>query len=278
MTAGQALPLALTLLAGTAAASEHVDWMVSDFPPAHVLSGDGAGTGILDLEIRYFSEQMADFTHGTKLTPNIRAWALLKDHDGICIAGAIDLPERRQYALYSRHVAMAVLGPQLLVRRDRIERFAAFRNAEGEIDLAALAAAPSLRAARTNDRPLGPAIDRFSNSASGNLAHLPSSTQAVTMLEKGHIDYAFGYANELTYYRSIHPGSTEMTAIPIAGQPRILYTRVACSDGPAGRRAIARIDEILDRAGTPPPYFEATAQWYDPADFRELSAKADWPR
>jgi len=69
-----------------------------------------------------------------------------------------------------------------------------------------------------------------------------------------------------------------MTAIPIAGQPRILYTRVACSDGPIGRRAIARIDELLGQAGTPPPYFAATGRWYDPQDFRELSSQATWPR
>ena len=267
------------MLAGTAAAADHIDWIVTDFPPAHVVAGDDAGTGILDLEIRYLTEHLPDFVHDTRKIANVRAWALIRDHDGICIAGAIDLPERRQFALYSQHVAMAILGPQVLVRQDQAERFDPFRTAAGEIDLKKLAADSSLRAARTRDRPLGAPIEEFPGpEGTAQLSSLPTSGQAVTMLDKGHVDYAFGYANEITYYRSGHPGSAEMTAIPIAGQPRVLHTRVACSDGPVGRRAIGRIDEVLGRAGTPPPYFEATGRWYDPADFRELSAKADWPR
>ena len=274
-----ALIAALALLARAAAAQEHIDWIVTDFPPGHILAGDRAGTGIVDLEIQYLSGQMTDFTHSTRQAPNIRAWALIKERDGICVADALDLPERRRFALYSQHASLAVLAPQLLVRRDQAARFDGFRNAAGEIDLRALAADSSLHAARTNDRPLGAVIEQFTNAAGqAQLASLPRPGLAVAMLDKGHIDYAFGYANELTYYRSVHPDSTEMTAIPVAGQPRIFYPRVACSDGPVGRRAIARVDEILGRAGTPPPYFEATGRWYAADDFRELSAKADWPK
>ena len=277
MSAKSALPAVLALLAGAAAAADHIEWIVTDFPPGHIVSGALAGTGIVDLEIRYLSGQMTDFTHSTRPTPNIRAWALIKERDGLCIADAIDLPERRRFALYSRRPALAVLAPQLLVRQDRVTRFDRFRNAAGEIDIRALAADGSLRAARTGDRPLGTAIEQFTSGADqARLASLPTSGQAVAMLDKGHVDYAFGYANELTYYRSTHPASAEMTAIPIAGQPRVFYTRVACSDGPVGRRAIAEIDGVLDKAGFPPPYFEATGRWYDPGDFRELSAKAEW--
>jgi uncharacterized protein (TIGR02285 family) len=274
-----ALFAAALLLARAAGAADRIDWIVTDFPPAHIVSGDDAHAGIIDLEIRYLSEQMPDFTHATRQTSNIRAWTLMKDHDGICVAGALDLPERRQFALYSRHIAMAILAPQLLIRRDQAARFEPFRNAAGEIDLNALAADTSLRAARTIDRPLGPPIEQFTGTAGATqLANLPTSSQAVTMLEKERVDYAFGYANEITYYRSTHPTSAEMMPLRIAGQPRILYTRVACSAGPIGRRAVARIDEVLDRAGTPPPYFAATGRWYDPDDFRELSTQASWTR
>jgi len=53
---------------------------------------------------------------------------------------ALMLPERRQFALYSRLPAMAILGPQMLTRRDLTERFSRFRNAAGEIDVVQLAA------------------------------------------------------------------------------------------------------------------------------------------
>ena len=269
----------LGLFALGAEAGEHIDWIATDFPPAHIVSGDLAGTGILDIETRYLTGNMPDFTHAVRHTSNIRGWALLKERDGVCVAGAIDLPERRQFALYSRRPAMAILGPQVLVRRDQLERFAPFRNAAGEIDLDALAADGSLHAARTGDRPLGDGIEHVTSGAGqARIASLATSGQAVTMLDKARVDYAFGYANELAYYRLVHPGSAEMTAIRIAGQPRILFTKVACSDGPVGRHAIARIDELLGLAGTPPPYFEATGRWYDPDDFRELSAPASWPK
>lgn len=272
-------PLALALLARAAAAAEHIEWIVTDFPPAHVVSGPAAGTGLLDLEIRYLSEQMKDFSHSTRLVANVRAWALLREKDGVCIAGAIDLPERHQFAAFSKRPAMAIFTPELLIRGDDVERFGQFRNLAGEIDLQALAADSSLRAARTYDRPLGKQIEQFSSGAGqSQLANLQTSGQAVAMLDKGHVDYAFGYGNEIPYYRSIHADAVEMKAIPIAGQPRTQLTKVACSDGPIGRRAVARVDEVLGRAGTPPPYFEATGRWYEPDAFRELSAKAEWPK
>jgi len=278
MKVKQGLLIALALF-GRADAAERINWIVTDFPPGHVVNGDQAGTGIIDLEISYFADHLPEFIHVTKETANIRAWALLKQKDGICIADAIDLPERRQFAVYTRLPSMAALGPQLLTRRDQAARFAPYRNAAGEIDLNELAANASLRAARTSDRPLGVAIEQFtSNPGQSRLATLPTSRQAVMMLDKSRVDYAFGYANEITYYRSIHPDSAEMMAIPVAGQPRILYTYVACSDGAIGRRVIARIDELLSQMNLPPPYFAAAGRWYDPEDFRELSAHAIWSR
>jgi uncharacterized protein (TIGR02285 family) len=271
------LLLALALWARGAAA-ERVSWIVSDFPPGHVISGERAGTGMIDIEISYFADHLPEFIHETKEISNIRAWSLLKEKDGICLASALDLPQRRQIAVYSRLPGMAILAPEVLTRREEEARFAPYRNAAGEIDLGKLATDSSLRAARTIDRPLGAPIEQFtSNPGQSQLTTLPTSSQAVMMLDKNHVDYTFGYANEITYYRSIHPDSAEMMAIPIAGQPRVLYTYVVCSDGPIGRRVIARIDELLAQAGTPPPYFEAAGRWYDPADFRELAARAVWP-
>jgi len=275
----KSLLLLAALVLGHGAAAERLTWIINDFPPGHVISGERAGTGIFDIEIKYFVAHLPDFTHAIRVTANIRAWTLLKEQDGICIAGAVDTPERRQFALFNQLPALAVLAPRVLTRRDEASRFDRFRTEAGEIDLARLAADPSLRAARTVDRPLGQAIDQFSSTVgSHQLTNLPTSKLALMMLDKGHVDYAFGYVTELTYYHATHPGSAEMVAFPIAGQPHILYTRIACSDGPIGRRAIEGIDRLLGRVGLPPPYFAATARWYDPEDFRQLSSQAIWTR
>jgi len=34
----------------------------------------------------------------------------------------------------------------------------------------------------------------------------------------------------------------------------------------------------LSQMNLPPPYFAAAGRWYDPEDFRELSAHAIWSR
>jgi uncharacterized protein (TIGR02285 family) len=269
--------LLLLLPFAHAAATDQVIWIATDYPPAHIIEGELASQGFVDIITRYLSEHLTGFSHVVRLTPNRRAWALAAEQDGVCIPGAIDIPERHEHTVYSR-VAMATFGPELLVRRDELDRFSPFRDAAGEIDLDRLAADPTLHAARTTDRPLGAIIDQFSLlHGEPQLAGLPNAHLPLTMLEKGRVDYVFGYATEIFYNRIVHPDGVDMAALQIAGQPRILYTYVACSNGPIGRRVIAQIDRLLGSGGAPPPYFEATRRWYSPEDFRELAALARWP-
>ena len=269
-----ALVLAFAVLtAGPARAADKIRWTSSDFPPAFIVHGEHAGTGIFDIETRYLTGRLGEFAHVMLNVANSRAWAMLPDQDGICIAGALETPERRRIAAFSR-VTLAVLPPGLLIRKSEAGRFARFRNEAGEIDLALLAADGSLRAAHTAARPMGTAIERFIERQ--KLTSLPASHQALEMLANGRLDYSFGYANEASYYRATHPDAPELTPLRVAGQPPIIYTHIACSNRPIGRRVIARIDEILGPHGES-PYFQETGRWYDADDFRDLSAMAKWP-
>jgi uncharacterized protein (TIGR02285 family) len=262
------------LSAAPAMAQDRVTWPVTDFPPAYVLSGPLAGTGMADIEIQYLTDHLSDFSHVTMVTAHSRSWAMLAEQDGICIAGAIKTSERTKFAVFSR-VAFAIFGPQILINSQDTGRFARFLNAAGEVDLALLAADHSLRAARNASRPLGKALDDFAKA--NNVRALTISYQALAMLDSGRLDYALGYANEITYFRQTHPGAGNLTALKIAGMPRILYTQVACSDRPLGRRIVARIDEILGPHGEPPYFQIASRRWYDTQDFEELTSMARWP-
>ena len=271
----KALPALLALFFLTpAVAGDRVIWPIDDFPPAYIVSGEFAGTGIGDQEIRYLTERLGEFANETLQVSNSRAWAMLAEQDGVCIAGAYETPERRKIAAYSR-VALTILGPQILIRSDEAERFQKFQNAAGEIDLDRLGAASELRAARPAGRPLGNTMEEFARAHA--IPTLPVSHQALSMLDSGRLDYSLGYANELTYYRKTHPGSGRLTALKVAGLPRIIYLHVACSARAVGRRVVARVDEILGPHGAP-PYFQSPARrWYDNKDFQDLASLARWP-
>jgi len=262
-------------LSGIAAAKDHVTWGVNDFPPAFIVSGPWAGKGVADETLHYLTDHLGEFDHSVEVLSVPRLWHLIGHGDGYCALASFKTDERRKVAVFSRATQIN-FAPRLLVKKSSREKFAPYFDASGAVDLPRLLAEGSLTGAYQAGRSYGGYLDQAI--ANSRLIGLQDTRQALEMVMRSHADFTFGFPHEITFLaveRNIDPG---LMQIPIAGQPRFTYGYVACSNGPIGRKVVARVNEILGRQTWQLPYMREGSRWYAPEDLAELMSVTEWPR
>ncbi|HEY8877626.1 MAG TPA: hypothetical protein VIN03_08700 [Roseateles sp.] len=246
----RALGLALLATAGAVRAAEApprvdaITWLVSNT----LAVPDGERTRRPADEL---TQWLQAHLPGVTLKPTAanaeRSWALIRQRQRVCHAGAARTPERERLAVFTN--TWLVPPPQLIVRQDR--RDALPVDAQGAVDLAALLGGASLRGIVTQGRSYGPALDALLGAApaSPQLQHVfggDYGSQLLTMLTQGRADYTIDYPNVLVASRSAVDGA--LAALPIQGAGEAVVSGIACPRTPWGQAAIRLIDTAL---GTP---------------------------
>jgi uncharacterized protein (TIGR02285 family) len=273
------ISLIAVLLAATPAISkDRITWGISDFPPSFIVSGPWAGKGTADETLHFLTERLEDYEHSVEVLSVPRMWNLIARGDGFCAPAAFKTEERSKLAVFSR-ATLINFTPTLLVRKAGIDKFARYRDAAGGVDLNRVITDGVLTGAYQTGRSYGSHLDRVIATAADNhrLTALQDTRQALEMVIKSHADFTFGFPHEITYLaveRNIDPG---LVQLPVAGQPRYTFGHVACSNGPVGRKVVARVNEILGHQTWQLPYIRAGGRWYDPDDMAELLSVTEWP-
>ena len=261
------------------AAAPQITWIVYDFPPGFILSGRYAGTGTFDLELRYFTAHLPGYSHRIVAGSFARAWYEIAHRDGVCVIGAGRTPARTAVAKFSQ-VAFATTPVGVILRTDRLERFRPFMDGKGQFDLTKLGQAGELRGDFIPGRVYTAAIDALiaSPERQVKLDPVPSMDVATRSVSELHADFVFGYSHELAFYRVAGRLGPEVSWVPIKGQPRLLFSHIACSAGPLGSSVILKVDKIIGGAGLPPDYTSLEAQWTSPAELASLYDPTIWER
>lgn len=178
-----------------------------------------------------------------------RSWALIREQQPVCHAGAARTPERERLAYFTN--TWLVPPPQLIVRQDR--RALLPLDARGAVDLDALLADASLRGVLPQGRSYGPVLDAL-------LAAQPAAPQLqrvfggdygshlLPMLTQGRADYTLDYPNMLVTLASRPDSDMQLVALPVKGASDPVVSGVACPRTAWGLAAIRLIDRAL---GTP---------------------------
>lgn len=178
-----------------------------------------------------------------------RSWALIREQQPVCHAGAARTPEREKLAYFTN--TWLVPPPQLIVRQDR--RAGLPVDAAGAVDLEALLADASLRGVLPQGRSYGPALDAL-------LAAQPAAPQLqrvfggdygshlLHLVSQGRADYTLDYPNMLVTLASRADGDMQLVALPVKGASDPVVSGVACPRTAWGRAAIRLVDKAL---GTP---------------------------
>ena len=178
-----------------------------------------------------------------------RSWALIREQQHVCHAGAARTPERERLAYFTN--TWLVPPPQLIVRQDR--RAALPLDASGDVDLEALWVEGALRGVVTQGRSYGPALDSMLSLPSAS-RHLQGvfggdyGSNLLPMLIQGRADYTLDYPNTLVAIAPRAPGDVQLAALPIKGASEAVISGIACPRTPWGQAAIRLIDTAL---GTP---------------------------
>src|SRR5579859_3038619 len=176
------LPVVLWAHMPIADAKEKVLWVLNeDFLPGHIAKGPMAGTGFLDLSLRWLISRLDMFDNEIVEATNSRGFHELSQHDGQCMVGVAETPEREAVAVFSR-TSLVVPPAGVIVRGNSLDRLAPYREASGGLDLVRLKEAKDLRGAYARDRHLGTAIDGFILSRRTSLWSVQDAMQALQML------------------------------------------------------------------------------------------------
>jgi len=248
-----ALLFMLFISAPATAAAEppvrHIDWLMTEEP------AEPNAQGRLQLSpteqlLAYIARQWPQVEHRIVSANIKRSMQLLQAGQPVCHAALVRTPERERLL----HFIDTVVLPQqqLLVRPDDLARLP--RNAEGEVDLAAVLADRQLRGALIEGRSYGQAIDQMlaRRPAGSGLELLPvrgySSGRLLPMLAMGRIDYTIEYTGVIAAMRARDPAMPALRVLPIQGASELLPIGIACPRTAWGLAASRGIDKVL---GTP---------------------------
>lgn len=256
--------------ASPAAWGDEVTWILPEFPPGFIRGPFRAGEGYGDRQLKFLIEHLAQFHHTVLNGSASRLWHEMKHRDGVCTLTVAQLPEREQLAVFSAHSFWATAN-QVIVRTDRLSEFAPLLDKSGAIDLARLAADDHLRGGYTDTSSYGPSLDSFIHDPNRKtpLEMTPHLRMPLVLLDKGRLDFVFGYYMEMTYYRQLDRLGDDFTALPTQPAPARRDGHVACSNQVLGRKVIAAIDALLASEVAMLAYIEPLRDWYSPADFEQ---------
>lgn len=268
--------LALACLSGVfhAALAEDVTWILPEFPPGFIRGPFRNGEGYGDRQLKFLIQRLPQFHHTVLNGSASRLWHEMEHRDGVCTLSVADLPDRERLAVFSARAFWATVN-KVIVRTDRLDDFASVRDKSGAIDLARLAADSHLRGGYTDTSSYGPSLDSFIRDPNRKtpLEMTSHLRMPLVLLDKGRIDFVFGYYMEMTYYRQLNRLGDDFTALPTLPEPARQDGHVACSNQTLGRKVIAAIDALLASDDGMLAYIEPLRDWYSPADY-EATLKA----
>jgi len=262
------LILSLGLRAATAHAGEHITWLHPEFPPSYIAAGELAGYGYLDKQLAVLQGKLPEFSHSTVTAPLTRIWHELGRSDGLCFLGAATTEERLRIGRFSRR---GILTPiiQLAMRAEESERIHPYLNADGEVDLEKLKGSTDLTGSYTETASYGRLIDDFIHSQDRTMVlnKVVELRHPFALLEKARTDFIFVWPEQLTYFKRSSHRDFATVSYRISGTTAAQPYFVACSKGPLGEKAIARIDAVLAEPDAWRDFVAPLRKWFPEADF-----------
>ncbi|QXQ17829.1 TIGR02285 family protein [Pseudomonas tolaasii] len=258
MTAAGSLP---------ASAADTLTWLLRDLPPLTIFDGPQKGQGALDQLLPILSQRLPEYRHQVMHVNRARGIQMLRGDALTCDPSLLWTPERAQYIVFSAE-AFVVVSNGVTLRRSQQEAMASF-IAEGQFDLQAFLDAHRPRIGATAERSYGPLIDEQIKRAAPQTVALHYGNDALgsllQMQRLGRLEAVLGYPPEIRYH-AMQQGiaAQDLMFYPIKGAAPYQHTHVGCSDTPAGRQAIQRINQAL-REIPQEQVQHSYAAWLDPA-------------
>ncbi|SDS41459.1 TIGR02285 family protein [Pseudomonas granadensis] len=258
--------LCLLTLSGAAQAKPTLIWLLRDLPPMTIFEGPEKGQGVIDHLLPQLIAGMPQYEHTMLRVNRARGLQMLQENSFACDPALLWSKERAQWIVYSLPAIRAVSNGLVVRHKDR--GVLAPYLVEGEVDLAALLAAPERKVGIVAERSYGEFIDNLLQQAPrGALTpHYGNDalSNLLSMQRLGRLQVVLGYWPEIRYQATqAQIAEDELAFYPIRGTQKYLSGHVACSNSAEGRQAIAEINGLL-RTLPHEPLNQLYADWLDP--------------
>lgn len=253
-------------LALPASAAPVMRWLVQDIPPHFSLAVGRSpqsvadfGNGELDGFLRQLIAQLPQYRHEFVEASLPRYEALVLKGETLCSVLHKRLPERLANRYFTpMFPALSSRQLQLVVRRDRLERFQALGS---RVAVASLMQKPGLKGLVARGRSFGSALDPLLKPPLGKPLDTVVTTNAKTvlaMLRAGRMDYTLEYADTVQQFLRSEVGSDadrrelDLVLLPIAELEGHDIAYASCTRNAPGREQIEAIDAAVRRLAQDP--------------------------
>ncbi len=232
-------------------AKEIIQWFHSDYPPAHILTGEHAHKGYADLTLELIIDALPNYRHMKTKANYARSISELSQNINTCHASLLKSPDRLNDVIFSIP-AYIVLSNKLFIHKDSRSMVQTFLNKRNKIDLNALLAdkkfllgiAIGAKYGKKIDNALQPHINGsqiFMRSANGQFLGLSK------MVERNkRLDGVLGHVSEEKYFNSTNDdNSSELLSYFIDGAATYELGFIGCSNSEFGQKVIEQVNSIL---------------------------------
>lgn len=273
--------LAAALLCAGLAVPTHAQpvmrWLVQDAPPHFSYAGGKTPQSVADLGhgerdgfLRLLIGQLPQYRHEFVEASLPRFELMVRGGQTICSVLHKRVPER----LASRYFTPMFPAPnshqvQLVVRRDRLERFQSMGT---PVTITGLLQTPSLKGLVARERSFGNTLDPLLKQAHGRALDTVVTTSNKTllaMLRAGRMDYTLEYAEAVQQFLgdAAEDGKRDarrepdLLLLPIAELEAQDLAYASCTRNPEGREQIEAIDAAVRRLAQDPRRHVWKRQW-----------------
>lgn len=263
--------LTMATTGSIAAEKPAIRWMLTGVPPKLIPDGPFRGTGYGEEQIALLTRYLPQFDHHLESVTPARLWHEMRDGPLVCSIDIADLPEREEWAVFSRH-RTSIAGYRLLVSRERLPEFAEFRDSSGRIDLDRLAASNRLRGIYLAGRHYMPQINSFIDSPTRkiHLEAMTASTRVFEMIAGRRGDFSFAAVTEMNYFNRLSAAASAdgkswppLAMLAIKGADELVHGHIACTRNELGRSVVEAIDRLLDDEARWTEFFALEQRWLD---------------
>ncbi len=230
-----------------ASARETITWLILDWPPWMMLTGEDAGQGRFNHILRILQENLPEYEHRTENMNWARFWHELEDNkNNYCNIFAYKSGKREEIAYFSTPLTIG-LPNAIIMKKSTKEKLG---NPE-KYSIVTLLHDKRFSGAIEKTRSYTGKIDDILKDVEpgSNLTRIPEGSQSmIKMVITGRIDYTIEYPVVASYHAGKHGADPDaIVSIPITEMDPITYAYLACTRNEWGKRVIDQVNAALCR-------------------------------
>jgi uncharacterized protein (TIGR02285 family) len=246
-------------------ANDTIRWLIIDYPPIYITTGDNAGQGVVDQALRLITAKMPEYKHVIEVGTVSRVTEAMKRGENVCIPTLFVTEERKQFGHFSVYPTTFLPPLAVLTRKDEMNLF---RSGQEPVSLRHLLANEGSTLGVVANHSYGREVDSVITTHQGksNLvvrSGISATEGLLEMVLKRRIDYTIAYPWSISAKLGAETAS-QFGAIAFEEAGTHPRHHVLCTGNQWGNQVIRRIDQVLKTALPTTEYRSFIEQWLPP--------------